>query len=313
MRRMATDPRSPVGASATAPEPAEAPASPDVGHAVALSVAPATGISDDTIGRIASVCPYLRMADGTHRALAPSRDHRCWTDEPPTSIPAATQGELCLVAAHARCERYVAARERRAAGLATDHIPPRLVTTPRFAIPVDPLPVVVDARASGRDTGAIPPMTAELARRRLPLVAAVVVVLVIGVVGLAVILGGSAGAPAPTAPLAAAAGTTAPTSLSAATPAPTPLATASATSDGSAPAATDAAVVPQAEATPTPQPSYPVAIRRTYLVKEGDTYRSIAKRFDLRPKDLRALNGPLVVGERILIPAMPWVTDAPSG
>jgi LysM repeat protein len=55
-----------------------------------------------------------------------------------------------------------------------------------------------------------------------------------------------------------------------------------------------------------------VEIARTYVVKEGDTYRSLAKRFGVRPRDLRALNGPLVVGERILIPAEPWVTDAPG-
>ena len=73
--------------------------------------------------------------------------------------------------------------------------------------------------------------------------------------------------------------------------------------------------MPQGEPTATPGPtSYPVEIRRTYLVKEGDTYRTLARRFDVKPRDIRALNGggALVVGERILIPAAPWVTDAPG-
>jgi LysM repeat protein len=73
-------------------------------------------------------------------------------------------------------------------------------------------------------------------------------------------------------------------------------------------------VVPQAEPTATPRPSYPVDIRRTYVVKEGDTYRTLARRFDVKPRDIRALNGggELVVGKRIRIPAEPWVTDAPD-
>jgi hypothetical protein len=300
---MAADPRSSAGAPGIAPEPADA----DVARAVAMNGATGTAVLD-ALAETGSLCPYLRMADGSHRALGTSRDHRCWAVDPPATIAPAVQADLCL-ASYRRCDRYAAAQDRRAAGLATDHIPARLVTTPRFAIPIDPVPVVVDARASGRDQGAATPGAAGDMRRRLPLIAAAVAAAVVGVAGLAIVLGGLAGQPAPTPPLAAVAGTGTPTAGATVTPVATPRPTLAPTPAGSAPVATDPAVVPQAKPTPT---EYPVEIARTYLVKEGDTYRTLAKRFGLKPRDLRALNGPLRVGERIVIPVGPWVTDAPD-
>ena len=313
---MAADPRSSVGAPGIAPEPAEAPASPSSAAAPAVTTNGVAGTttSTDALARVGSICPYLRMADGTHRALGAAREHRCWAVEPPSPIPSATQLDLCLLEAHGRCERFVAAGDRRAAGLASDHIPGRLVTSPRFAIPVDPVPVVVDARVAGREPGAGAPTTQGLARRRLPAVAAGIAVLVVGGIGLAALLGGLGGQPGPTPPLAALASsaspTAGPTEPPAATPVPTPV-TPAATIAGD-PQPSGAAVVPQAEPTPTGVPRPTPEIARTYLVKEGDTYRKLARRFGLKPRDLRALNGRLKVGERILIPAAPWVTDAPG-
>jgi LysM repeat protein len=249
------------------------------------------------------------MADGSHRTLVASRDHRCWAVEPPATIPAGTQAELCL-AAFRRCDRYATAQDRRAAGLATDHIPARLVTTPRFAIPVDPVPVVVDARPSGRDSAVAAPLADAARRRRVPLNAAGAGVVAVGAIGLAAILGGLGGQPGPTPPLAAVAGTSLPTAGATVAPADTPRPTLAATpAVPSAPASTNPGVGSQDHPSPTP---YPVEIARTYLVKEGDTYKKLAKRFGVKPRDLRALNGPLVVGERIVIPVGPWVTDAPS-
>lgn len=304
MARMAADPRSSAGVPGIAPEPAE----PEVARAVTTSAATGTAVLDP-LSQTGSMCPYLRMADGSHRALGASRDHRCWAVEPPGAIPSAMQTDLCLVPTFGRCERYVAAQDRRAAGLATDHIPTRLVTSPRFAIPVDPVPVVVDVRTVTRDQGGTTVMADGAMRRRLPLIAAAVGILVVGIVGLAAVLGGMGGRPAPTAPVAAIAGTTSPNSPPTTVPVATPRPTVAPTPGGTAPAASDAAVVPQDEPTATP---YPVPIARTYLVKEGDTYRKLAKRFGVRPRDLRALNGPLKVGERIVIPDGPWVTDAPD-
>lgn len=312
MPRMAPDTRSPAAVPAIAPEPAE----PDVTLAVTTNGTPGSDPAVDVLTQTGTLCPYLRMADGSFRALGASRDHRCWAVEPPASIPAATQAELCLVVAHAGCQRYVAAQDKRTAGLATDHIPDRLVRRPRFVIPVDPVPVVVDAKPSGRDGGAVPSVREDALRRRLPLIAAGVGIALVAVIGLAALFGGSGNQPGPTEPLAAvvstgdpAAGATVapvvtPGPTQAATPAPTPAAT--------GPAASDPAVAPQGEPTATPRPSYPVEIARRYTVKEGDTYRTLARRFGVKPRDLRALNGPLVVGARILIPAEPWVTDAPG-
>lgn len=305
MPPMPADPRSSAGVPGIEPGPAGA----DVARAVTSS-ASATGTAVlDAPSETGSLCPYLRMADGSHRALGVSREHRCWAVEPPSPIPAATQTDLCLASGFGRCERYVAAQERRAADLATDHIPTRLVTAPRFAIPVDPVPVVVDARSGARDQGPVSPLTDAAMRRRLPLIAAGVGVLGVGILGLAALLGGLTGQPGPTPPLSAVAGVASPSSPPTSPPMTTPPPTEAPTPGATVPSATDAAVVPQADPSPT---RYPTAIARMYLVKEGDTYRKLAKRFGMRPRDLRALNGPLKVGERIAIPVGPWVTDAPA-
>ncbi len=312
---MAADPRSPVRAPGIAPDPAEAPASPSTARAVTANGAPGVATATDTQAQLGAICPYLRMAEGTHRALAATREHRCWAVEPPAAISLDTQTDLCLVAAHGRCDRYVAAQDRRAARLATDHIPSRLVTSPRFAIPVDPVPVVVDARGAGRESGAKAPAPGELARRRLPAIAAGIGLLLVGVIGLAALFGGLGGQPGPTPPIAALAGspnaTPGPTEPSA-TPGPTPVVTPVAASPEAPRAREGASVVPQGDPTAIPDPLPSIEIARTYLVKEGDTYRKLAKRFGLKPRDLRELNGRLKVGERILVPAAPWVTDAPD-
>lgn len=307
---MAPDTRSSAAVPATAPEPVE----PYVARAVTTTAPPAAVAGLDVLSQTGTLCPYLRMADGSFRALGASRDHRCWAVDPPATIPGGTQADLCLVVSHAGCQRYVAAQDKRTAGLATDHIPDRLVRRPRFVIPVDPVPVMVDAKPGGREPGAVPSVRDDAIRRRLPFIAAGVGVALVALIGLAALFGGT-GQPGPTPPLAAVVATGDPAAgavdAPVTTPGPTPGATPTPTQDASDPAASgDAGVVPQDQ--PTPEPSYPVEIARTYVVKEGDTYRTLAKRFGVKPRDLRALNGELVVGKRILIPAEPWVTDAPG-
>jgi hypothetical protein len=307
--RMAADTRPPTGTPAAVAGSAGA-VPEQVAPAIGTGAAPSVVDAADALTRPAVLCPYLRMADGSHRALATSRDHRCWAVDPPGAVSAQVQSELCLGAAHTACERYVAARDHRAVGLAADHIPPHLIGSPRYAVPIDPVPVAVDARAPGRDAG---PMAGTVSRRRLPALLIAGGVMLLSVVVLAALLaGGILGTThaSPTPALAALAASTGPTS--APTPRPTRTPTATPTErPTSAPASAPAGeVVPETVGpTPpvatTPIPSFEV--RRLYLVKEGDTWQTIATRFGLRPKDLKAVNGPLVVGEKIVIPAGPVV------
>jgi LysM repeat protein len=263
-------------------------------------VLPAAAVAVPVIG----VCRYLRAADGSHRTVAASREHRCWAVEPPSTIPSNTQQELCLLAAHTACERYQAVQARRAAALASDQIPAVLLEAPRFAPPVSTVPVAVDARAGGREVG-----TGEDRRWRLPTVLVGVGVALVVVVAFVALFGGGAflGAdPTPTAPAIAGGATDQPDGTPRPTVRPTPIpTTASPTSPTtSSPPAT---VVP---VTPTPVPSF--TLRRRYTVKENDTWRTVARKFGLKPRDLRAINpisGQLEPGTVILIPTGPVITD----
>ncbi len=63
---------------------------------------------------------------------------------------------------------------------------------------------------------------------------------------------------------------------------------------------------PTVRPTPTVQPTPSPEIARRYTVKQGDTIKSIANKFGLRPRDLRAVNDigkDVEVGQRLLIPA----------
>src|SRR6188472_4295665 len=99
MARMAPETRAPA-AAATALDPG----APDVGRAVTTNGTPGMAVGGDTLPMSGTICPYLRMADGSHRTLGASRDHRCWAVEPPDSIPSATQADLCLAVSHAGCQ-----------------------------------------------------------------------------------------------------------------------------------------------------------------------------------------------------------------
>ncbi len=250
----------------------------------------------------AGVCRYLRAADGSHRTAAASKEHRCWAVEPPSTLPGATQQELCLGPAHTGCERYLMLQERRAAALAADQIPAALLDAPRFAPSVSVVPVAVDVRPSGREMGS------EDRRRRLPSILIGTGVAVVAIVVIIALLGGGAflGADAtPTAPAIAGAASDGPTATVRPAMTPTPVATPAATVAPSA-----AVADPTPPSTSAPLPSF--TVRRMYTVRKGDTWRSLARRFGLRPRDLRAVNpirGQLKVGTVIVIPASQVVTD----
>ncbi len=79
---------------------------PGTGHAVAT-----------TVGQWADICPYLRDASGTWRAVRPTGEHRCTAVTPPLPLRAERQRRFCMGADHLECPTYLAAREVRARSL----------------------------------------------------------------------------------------------------------------------------------------------------------------------------------------------------
>jgi LysM repeat protein len=230
------------------------------------------------------ICPYVRSADGTWRAATPVRDHRCFAMDPATEIPFLTQQRLCLTSEHAGCERFAHAQERRVAALARDRIAPERVEAARFGPFASGVPLAVEPQRADEDaTAAIgsagPP-------RRIRLVAFGGAGALGAVLLLAVLLAGAARP-----------------SLPASSPSPS---TAAAT-QGPGPSAT-----PRPSSSPRPDRT-PTSVRR-YRVKEGDTLRSIASRFQLTVRELRALNpdlDPSVKGRDPLEPGITLVVRRP--
>jgi LysM repeat protein len=154
-------------------------------------------------------------------------------------------------------------------------------------------------------------------------------VILVGVVAMAAILGGgrspgiavispspvtqrtgSPGGQATSAPVPTHVASVGPVSTPAPTspPSPRPARTVAATEPPATPprSTPDPAVTPRPEPTATVQPTPTPEIARRYTVKEGDTIKSIANKFGLKPRDLRAVNTigkEVVVGQRLRIPA----------
>jgi len=61
----------------------------------------------------AALCPYLRDASGTWRAVRSTGLHRCTAITPPPPLRAEQQRRLCLGVGHLECPTYLAAREMR--------------------------------------------------------------------------------------------------------------------------------------------------------------------------------------------------------
>ena len=198
------------------------------------------------------ICPYLALADDG-RTVADGFDpeHRCHALSPPAPLERSRQVQLCLTEAHARCERFEAART---AWLAASSGLPRVAPDVAFGR----TRLVLEPEAAWRNLASSP--TNRLSGPAV-LVAALAL-LVVGLLVLGGLLGVLNGGPA----------------TASETPSPSPSMTASPeasvpppSSEAPASASAIATSTPSAEASAPPQ--------TTYVVQEGDTLNEIAQRF----------------------------------
>ncbi len=232
------------------------------------------------------ICPYLALADdGRTVADGFDAEHRCHALTPPGQLERARQVQLCLTEAHARCERFAAART---AWLAASSGLPRVAPDVAFGR----TRLILEPEPAWRNLSS--PPTTRIGRRTLLIGAAGAAVLVLLVLGNALgMLGGSpssTASPTPSPSATAAATPTAETSPSVAPPSPSTLPTAIPTA------------IPTTGPTPTPAPT-----PHTYVVQSGDTLNAIALRFNTTAAAIAAANGIAVtdtisVGQVLVIP-----------
>jgi LysM repeat protein len=227
------------------------------------------------------ICPYLALADDG-RTVADGFDpeHRCHALTPPAPLERARQVQLCLTEAHARCERFAAART---AWLAASSGLPRVAPDVAFGR----TRLVLEPEAAWRNIAAS--RTARISRPVM-LVAAVA----LAVVGLLVVSSvlGILGGPPP-----GASQTTSPSPSPTASPREsTPPASVEASAETSGLVVSSATPV---AATPAPTPTI-------YIVQQGDTLNLIAQRFGTTAAAIRAANGlssdNLDIGQELIIP-----------
>jgi len=226
------------------------------------------------------ICPYLALADDG-RTVADGFDpeHRCHALSPPAPLERSRQVQLCLTEAHARCERFAAART---AWLAASSGLPRVAPDVDFGR----TRLVLEPEAAWRGLASSP--TTRISRPAV-LVAAVALA-VVGLLVLGSVLGILNGAPAESA---------SPT----ASPSPSP----SASPVPSSPPASAAASAPASAPVPSPTPVVtPAPSQRTYVVQQGDTLNDIAQRFGTTAAAIKAANGltsdTINVGQVLIIP-----------
>ena len=208
------------------------------------------------------ICPYLALADDG-RTVADGFDpeHRCHALSPPAPLERSRQVQLCLTEAHARCERFAAART---AWLAASSGLPRVAPDVAFGR----TRLVLEPEAAWRNLASSP-------TNRLSGPAILVAALALAVVGLLVLgslFGILKGGPATESETASPF-----PSLSASPEASVP----PASSEASASAIASSA--PSVEASAPPQ--------TTYVVKEGDTLNEIAQQFGTTAQAIAAANG----------------------
>ena len=255
------------------------------------------------------VCPLLGLA-GDRRTAVDGVDgaHRCHAEEVPAPLDQRVQAQLCLTAAHVRCERYVAhtarVRSARPAAVFGDG----LVST-RMLVAPEPVWRGIAGRARRAPRG--------------PVIAGTLAVAAIAVGGVAVTSAALDGRldfalATPTDPpsarrAASDAGTPLPSPDRTAVPSPAPSASAP---PQSAAAATAAAATPEptlaATAAPEPPPPAtpvpPVAPpQETYAVQQGDTLALIAQQFGTTVEALQAANNidnpdEIVIGQVLVLP-----------
>jgi LysM repeat protein len=231
-----------------------------------------------------TVCPYLVDAAGPWRRDAPARSHRCRAVSPVAAIPALTQKRVCLTAAHATCTAFEAAVLVRAESLAADRIRPEQIRESRFGAVVAPLPIAVSTVRSA---------VTALRLRRSPrgMTAAVIVLVVIGVIGFSLVprQAGFIGGVLPSSPR--------------------PTASVAASIDLSTPSQAAPSAPPRVSPVTSPTVASLPPGAREYVVREGDRLRRIAQRFDTTAAAIIAANRledrrpRIVTGQTLIIPA----------
>jgi LysM repeat protein len=224
------------------------------------------------------ICPYLALADDG-RTVADGFDpeHRCHALTPPAPLERSRQIQLCLTEAHARCERFGAART---AWLAASSGLPRVAPDVAFGR----TRLVLEPEAAWRNLTSAP--TTRISRAAVLVAgAAVAVVALLVLSSLFGVLGdGPAGSPS-------------------VSPSPSPSASAAASASLAPASVGPSASVAPASVPPvvTPGPS-----RTIYIVKEGDTLNLIAQQFGTTVAAIQAANGltgtEIDVGQELIIP-----------
>ena len=227
------------------------------------------------------ICPYLALVDDG-RTVADGYDpeHRCHALAPPGALERSRQVQLCLTEAHARCERFLAART---ASLAASSGLPGVAPDVDFGR----TRLILEPEPAWRKVAAAP--TLRPSRRTILIagVAAAAVALVVLGNLLGIVGGGLPPTASPTPSASAFA-----TASSVPTPGPS-----SAQPSASAPTSLAPATAP----TLTPAPS-----QRTYIVKSGDTLLLIAQTVGTTVQAIQAANGLtgdiINVGQVLIIP-----------
>jgi len=223
------------------------------------------------------ICPYLALADDG-RTVADGFDpeHRCHALTPPAPLERSRQVQLCLTEAHARCERFAAART---AWLAASSGLPRVAPDVAFGR----TRLVLEPEPAWRNLASSP--STRLTRPAMLAVAiALAVVALLILTSISGILGGAPASATPT-----------PTASPSPSAVASPSAPASVAPSSTGPAATATPVV-----TPTPAP-------QTYVVQQGDTLNLIASRYGTTAQAIADANGIKVTdtintGQVLIIP-----------
>ena len=226
------------------------------------------------------ICPYLALADDG-RTVADGFDpeHRCHALTPPAPLERSRQVQLCLTEAHARCERFGAART---AWLAASSGLPRVAPDVAFGR----TRLVLEPEAAWRNRSSAP--TTRISRTALLVAgAAVAVVALLVLSSLVGLLGG------------------APDGSPSASPSASPSPSASTTPSESLAPASVAASASAAPASVPPETT-PAPSQTIYIVQEGDTLNLIAQRFGTTVAAIQAANGlsgtEINVGQELIIP-----------
>jgi LysM repeat protein len=224
------------------------------------------------------ICPYLALADDG-RTVADGFDpeHRCHALSPPAPLERSRQVQLCLTEAHARCERFAAART---AWLAASSGLPRVAPDVDFGR----TRLVLEPEAAWRSLASSPKTRFSRPAALVAAVAVAVVALLV-VTSLSGILNGAL-----------------PPVSDTPTPSPSPSATPLASAPPASVAASASAVAaPSATPVVTPAPT-----PRTYVVQQGDTLNEIATQFGTTAQAIRNANGitgdTINVGQVLIIP-----------